>query len=102
MRGSGTARVRLRRVCLGAIALLYVASVPWYRDPGAPLRLWLGLPDWVAIALLCYVGVAVLNGVAWLATEVTDPPGTTSDASGPGDAQGDGTRGALAVRERGR
>ena len=30
------------------IGLLYVISVPWYRETGAPLRIWLGLPDWVA------------------------------------------------------
>jgi hypothetical protein len=27
----------------------------------------------VAVALACYVGVAILNGVAWLLTEVRDP-----------------------------
>ncbi len=68
-----TARL-LRRVCLGLIVLLYVVSVPWYRDGDAPLRLWLGLPDWVALALLCYVAVAVLNAVAWLATAIPEDP----------------------------
>lgn len=62
----------VRRVCLVLIAVLYVASVPWYRTPGRPPTLWLGLPDWVAVALLCYVGVAILNAFAWLATEVPD------------------------------
>ena len=62
----------LRRLCLVAIVLLYVASVPWYRAPDQPFRLWLGLPDWVAVALLCYVGVAILNAFAWLSTEVSD------------------------------
>ena len=66
-------------LCLGLIALLYVASVPWYREPGAPLRLWLGLPDWVAVALLCYVGVAVVNAVAWALSDVSD------DLDGPDD-----------------
>jgi hypothetical protein len=65
---------RARLLCLVAIAVLYVASVPWYRDPDAPLQIWLGLPDWVAVALLCYVGVAVLNAVAWRWTEVHDDP----------------------------
>lgn len=62
----------VRKVCLVLIVALYVFSVPWYRAADAPLVLWLGLPDWVAVALLCYVGVAVLNGIAWLATEVPD------------------------------
>ena len=52
--------------------MLYVISVPWYRDAGEPLRIWLGLPDWVAVALVCYVAVAILNAVAWLVTEVSD------------------------------
>jgi hypothetical protein len=56
------------------IALLYIASIPWYRDTDAPLRLWFGLPDWVAVALLCYVGVAIVNAFAWLWTEVPDDP----------------------------
>jgi hypothetical protein len=56
------------------IALLYIASIPWYRDTDAPLRLWFGLPDWVAVALLCYVGVAIVNALAWLWTEVPDDP----------------------------
>ena len=52
--------------------MLYVLSVPWYRDTDAPLRLLFGLPDWVAVALGCYVAVAVLNAVAWLLTEIPD------------------------------
>ena len=63
---------RLRIVCYVLIAALYLASVPWYREADAPLVLWFGLPDWVAIALVCYVGVAIVNAVAWLATEVPD------------------------------
>lgn len=59
-------------VCMVLIVLLYVLSVPWYREADAPLRIWLGLPDWVAVALLCYVGVAIVNGVAWIVTDVPD------------------------------
>ena len=33
----------------------------------------LGLPDWVLVALGCYVGVAVLNSAAWLLTDLRDP-----------------------------
>ncbi len=69
---SGRSRGRL--LCLGVIALLYIASIPWYRDSDAPLRLWFGLPDWVAVALLCYVGVAIVNALAWLWTDVPDDP----------------------------
>lgn len=65
-------RRTLRAACLGLIAVLYVMSVPWYREPGAPLRLWLGLPDWVAVALLCYVAVAIANAAAWLLSDVSD------------------------------
>ena len=67
---------RRRRVlhfaCMILIAVLYIISVPWYREDGAPLRLWLGLPDWVAVALVCYVGVAFVNAVAWSVADVPD------------------------------
>ncbi len=62
----------VRRVCLGLIGVLYVVSVPWYRESGQAPAIWLGLPDWVAVAVLCYVAVAVLNAFAWTATEVPD------------------------------
>jgi hypothetical protein len=58
--------------CMIVIALLYVVSVPWYRDVEQPLEIWFGLPDWVAVALLCYVGVAIVNGIAWSVVEVSD------------------------------
>ncbi len=67
---------RLRRLLLVAIALLYAISIPWYREAGAPAEVWLGVPDWVLVALACYVAVAVLNALAWLLTDVRDePPG---------------------------
>jgi hypothetical protein len=69
---------RSRLVLLCAIAVLYVISVPWYRDPEAELRIVFGLPDWAAVALACYVAVALLNGFAWLRTEIDD------DAEGEG------------------
>ena len=65
--------------CMIAIALLYVFSVPWYRDGDQPLRLWFGLPDWVAVALFCYIAVAILNAIAWSVAEVPDVP-LTDDA----------------------
>ena len=73
---------RRRRVCLWAIGALFVLSVPWYREPGAAPEIWGGLPDWVAVSVLCYVAVAVLNAVAWLATDVPDDPDLETSASG--------------------
>jgi len=67
-------RARVRRVLLGLVTLLFVLSVPWYRDPAAEPQLWLGLPDWVAVALVCYAAAAVLNAVAWLLTDLRDDP----------------------------
>ncbi len=72
-------------VCMAVIALLFVISVPWYRDDDAPMRLWLGLPDWVAVALLCYVGVAFVNAIAWSVAEVPDGCGE-SDRADPSNA----------------
>jgi hypothetical protein len=74
----------LRKLLYGLIAALYVVSVPWYRAPGETTRLIGGLPDWVAVALGCYVGVAVLNAIAWLLTEIPDAlpePGAVSVAA---------------------
>lgn len=61
----------VRRLLLGAIGVLFVVSIPWYRDSVEASR-WFGLPDWVAVALLCYVAVAVLNSAAWLLTDISD------------------------------
>ncbi len=71
MRGAPVAR-RLRAALLAAVVALYVVSIPWYRSAGAKTSVWLGLPDWVAVALLCYAAVAVLNSLAWLLTDVPD------------------------------
>lgn len=67
-------RRRVRRACLWAVAVLYVVSIPWYRHAGEAPRVWLGLPDWVTVALLCYVAAACLNAVAWIASDVRDAP----------------------------
>lgn len=77
-RSSG--RTILRAVSFALIALLYAASIPWYRDPEAPLRLWLGLPDWAAVALVSYTLAALVNACAWRLTDIRDP----EDSSGPG------------------
>ena len=65
-------RQRARRALLGLIGLLYLVSVPWYRASGGELRLVAGLPDWVALAIACYVAVAVLNSLAWSLTDIDD------------------------------
>ena len=88
-------RARLRSALLIAIGALYLVSVPWYRETGSPVTLVWGRPDWVALALACYLGVAVLNGVAWLLTEMPEPesaaePPRPSSPRGrePGDGDG--------------
>ena len=63
-----------RRILLLGVVLLYVLSIPWYRNAGETPAVWLGLPDWVAVALVCYVAAAVLNALAWLWTDVPDAP----------------------------
>ncbi|MCZ6781939.1 MAG: hypothetical protein O7G30_01385 [Proteobacteria bacterium] len=62
----------IRRALLLGIGLLYLLSVPWYRSADSPVEIVFGLPDWVAVAIACYVGVAVLNALAWLRTEIPD------------------------------
>ena len=82
-------RARARTWLLLAIGALYVLSVPWYRETGAEPSYWWGLPDWVAVALGCYVAVAVLNSVAWLLTDMADEQPATgrgaSDEPSPGE-----------------
>ncbi len=74
----------VRRWLLVLIGLLYLISVPWYRDPAAPLQIVLGLPDWVTIAIACYLGVALLNSLAWSLTDVPDRPGSAGTAESVG------------------
>ena len=64
-----------------AIGLLYLISVPWYRPTADDVEVVAGLPDWVAVAVACYVGVAVLNSLAWWLTDV--PDGDAPDADAP-------------------
>ena len=69
----------MRVLLLAAIALLYAVSIPWYRETGAEPEMWFGLPDWVAVALGCYLAVAVLNAIAWLRTDVPEPPSAADE-----------------------
>jgi len=82
MRTGRSARARLRIGLLTVIALLYVLSIPWYRPSGAESAIWLGVPDWVAVALVCYVAVALLNALAWLLTDVRDDGGSADGEGG--------------------
>jgi hypothetical protein len=74
---------RLRLVLIALIGVLYLVSVPWYREAGGTPEIWLGLPDWVAIALGCYLLAAALNAVAWLITDVPEEE-PRSDPAGDG------------------
>jgi len=65
---------------LAVIGVLFAVSIPWYRRGGEEAELWLGLPDWVSLAILCYVGIAALNSVAWLLTDIPDEVGDGDDA----------------------
>ena len=82
MRTGSAARARLRIGLLVAIALLYALSIPWYRSSGGESAIWLGVPDWVAVALVCYVAAAVLNALAWLLTDVRDDDGSADGEGG--------------------
>lgn len=72
MRYRPAMKSRLRRSLLVGIGVLYAISIPWYRDAGEAPAIWFGLPDWVAVAIGCYALAAVLNSLAWFATEVPD------------------------------
>jgi len=61
----------LRRLLLCLIGLLYAASIPWYRGDATPDRIF-GLPDWVAVSILCYSMAAILNSAAWLLTDIAE------------------------------
>ncbi len=78
-------RARIRRGLLVAIAVLYVVSIPWYREADATPQVLLGLPDWVTLAVGCYIAAAFLNAAAWLMTDVSDD---IADEAAPG-ASGD-------------
>jgi hypothetical protein len=80
MSASAPVRRRVRGVLLVAIVALYVLSIPWYRRGGDETQVWLGLPDWVAVALVCYVAAAVCNALAWLLTDVSDGDSSEDDA----------------------
>ena len=65
-------RSRIRNALLVAMVVLYALSVPWFREPGASAEVWLGLPDWTTTSLLCFVGVAIANALAWLLVDLRD------------------------------
>ena len=93
-----TRRRALRITCLVLIAIFYILSIPWYREPDQPLRIWMGLPDWVAVALLCYVGVAILNAIAWTLLDVSDSDSEAEAESNLSESPSRPGRGGEATR----
>ena len=85
-------RRRLRGALFALIALLYVLSVPWYRQTGSEVGMLFGLPDWVAVALGCYLAAACCNALAWLLTDVPDdlPPASSPGSHGAASPGGKG------------
>ena len=77
---------RARTLLLVAIAALYLVSIPWYRPAGAVPETWFGLPDWVAVAIVCYAAAAVLNALAWFGSEISDEAPEADDPSPADDA----------------
>jgi len=75
----------IRRALLVLIGVVFVFSIPWYREAGAEPAIWFGLPDWVAVALVCYFAAAGLNAAAWFFTDI---PETPSEPGGPGSSGG--------------
>jgi hypothetical protein len=77
---------RVRLVLIAIVVLLYVVSVPWYREAGAAPAIWFGLPDWVAVALACYLAAAVLNAISWLITDLPEeaPPDEPTEGGASG------------------
>ncbi|WP_062262881.1 hypothetical protein [Endozoicomonas arenosclerae] len=61
---------KILRTALQLLMLfLLILSVPWYRTPGTEPVIYLGMPDWVLIALTCYVVVIFINLLLWLSRE---------------------------------
>ena len=88
----------MRIVLLALIALLYLVSIPWYRESGVSTPLWLGLPEWVSVAVVCYAGAAVLNALAWLLTDIPETEeeldaGAAAGSEGDGDGDDEGGAG---------
>ncbi len=57
-----------------AFVALYALSIPWYRAPGAVPAIWLGLPDWVIVAMAAHVAVAGLCAWTWLSRDRGEGP----------------------------
>ena len=77
-------RSPLRSALLSVIGVLYVVSIPWYRESGAQSGTFLGFPDWVAVSIGCYFAIAILNSIAWLLTDIPDADDSEPDAGAPG------------------
>lgn len=82
----------MRRWLGVVIAGLYLLSIPWYRSSGAEPRIVLGLPDWVAVALGCYLAIAVLNAFAWLRRDASAAEPAAPAGSRPPSTSSAGVR----------
>jgi hypothetical protein len=84
----------VRPALLALIALLYLVSIPWYRESGASTPLWLGLPEWVSVAVACYAVAAVLNALAWLLTDIPESEEERGEAGAASGFESDHEGGA--------
>ena len=85
------ARKKWQRACLLLIPILYFFSIPWFWNSGQDVSWFLFMPTWTAVALLSYVGVAILSSIAWcLYTDdelgdIDDPKSSQQDYSTDGN-----------------
>jgi hypothetical protein len=64
MPANGKAHPRRRIAVWLGYLVLFGLSIPWYLPSGSVPPLWLGLPYWVVISLVCCVLIAGLNVIA--------------------------------------
>ncbi|KEI72379.1 hypothetical protein [Endozoicomonas elysicola] len=57
--------IRVTLTC--SLPILLAISVPWYREKedNRIYSLFEGLPDWVAVALICYALIPLINIFIW-------------------------------------
>lgn len=77
-----------RRWVWAVYVCLFAVSVPWYLPAGEPLRVWFGLPHWVVISLVAYLGVALFT--VWVVRHCWPEPDDGAPASGVPDGVRDG------------
>ena len=59
---------RIRPLLLSLLPILILISVPWYRDTNSEPRFSLqaGIPDWVTVAIVCYLLHAIISACIWV------------------------------------